>query len=65
MVANAAVALTAHEEARERALQVGGELAWKPAGPAGGQWREAARRMGPLPASLFEVIRFKDPELAH
>lgn len=28
-------------------------------------WREDARRFGPLPAGLFEVIRFKDPELAH
>jgi 1,2-phenylacetyl-CoA epoxidase catalytic subunit len=27
-------------------------------------WRPPARRTGPLPARLFEVIRFKDPELA-
>ena len=28
-------------------------------------WRHHARRRGPLPAGLFEVVRFKDPELAH
>ncbi len=28
-------------------------------------WRDDARRLGPLPAGLFEVVRFKDPELAH
>jgi 1,2-phenylacetyl-CoA epoxidase catalytic subunit len=28
-------------------------------------WRPAARRRGPLPAGLFEVIRFKDPDIAH
>ena len=28
-------------------------------------WRGDARRFGPMPDSLFEVIRFKDPELAH
>lgn len=28
-------------------------------------WREDARRFGPLPAGLFEVVRFKDAELAH
>ena len=27
-------------------------------------WRPDARRVGELPAGLFEVIRFKDPELA-
>lgn len=29
------------------------------------QWRPDARRRGPLPESLFEVIRFKDSALAH
>lgn len=29
------------------------------------EWRNDARRLGPMPQSLFEVIRFKDPELAH
>lgn len=28
-------------------------------------WRGDARRCGPLPDGLFEVVRFKDPELAH
>ena len=28
-------------------------------------WRSDARRCGPLPAGLFEVVRFKDAELAH
>jgi len=28
-------------------------------------WRDDARRSGPLPNGLFEVVRFKDPELAH
>lgn len=31
----------------------------------GEDWRPDARRAGPLPAGLFEVVRFKDPELAH
>lgn len=29
------------------------------------EWRPEARRRGPLPAGLFEVIRFKDPAMAH
>jgi 1,2-phenylacetyl-CoA epoxidase catalytic subunit len=29
------------------------------------EWRPDARRRGPLPEGLFEVIRFKDPALAH
>lgn len=28
-------------------------------------WRTEARRFGPLPKGLFEVVRFKDAELAH
>ena len=28
-------------------------------------WRRDARREGALPAGLFEVIRFKDSEIAH
>jgi ring-1,2-phenylacetyl-CoA epoxidase subunit PaaC len=28
-------------------------------------WRTDARRVGPLPAGLFEVVRFKDQDLAH
>jgi hypothetical protein len=28
-------------------------------------WRRDTRRRGALPAGLYEVIRFKDPELAH
>jgi ring-1,2-phenylacetyl-CoA epoxidase subunit PaaC len=28
-------------------------------------WRSDARRFGPMPDGLFEVVRFKDPELAH
>jgi 1,2-phenylacetyl-CoA epoxidase catalytic subunit len=28
-------------------------------------WRADARRTGPLPGGLFEVVRFKDPQLAH
>jgi 1,2-phenylacetyl-CoA epoxidase catalytic subunit len=30
-----------------------------------GEWRPEARRRGSLSESLFEVIRFKDPSLAH
>jgi ring-1,2-phenylacetyl-CoA epoxidase subunit PaaC len=30
-----------------------------------GTWRPAARRRGPLPPGLFEVIRFKDQAIAH
>ncbi|GAA4539177.1 Phenylacetic acid catabolic protein [Pseudonocardia xishanensis] len=33
--------------------------------PPSGDWRDDARRRGPLPEGLFEVIRFKDPALAH
>lgn len=29
------------------------------------EWRADARRVGPLPDGLFEVVRFKDPALAH
>ena len=29
------------------------------------EWRTEARRAGPLPAGLFEVVRFKDQDLAH
>jgi ring-1,2-phenylacetyl-CoA epoxidase subunit PaaC len=28
-------------------------------------WRPEARRRGPLPAGLYEVVRFKDPAVAH
>jgi 1,2-phenylacetyl-CoA epoxidase catalytic subunit len=28
-------------------------------------WRRDARRLGSMPDSLFEIIRFKDPEIAH
>ena len=28
-------------------------------------WRDDARRSGPLPDGLYEIVRFKDPELAH
>jgi hypothetical protein len=28
-------------------------------------WRSDARRVGPLPTGLFEVVRFKDQDLAH
>ena len=28
-------------------------------------WRSDARRFGPMPDGLFEVIRFKDAEIAH
>lgn len=35
-----------------------------PAATFGPDWRPAARRTGDLPAGLFEVIRFKDEELA-
>jgi len=31
----------------------------------GNDWRSEARRTGPLPRGLFDVIRFKDPDLAH
>jgi ring-1,2-phenylacetyl-CoA epoxidase subunit PaaC len=30
-----------------------------------GEWRPLARRRGPLPQGLYEVIRFKDPAMAH
>ena len=28
-------------------------------------WRRDARRFGPIPDGLFEVVRFKDAEIAH
>lgn len=28
-------------------------------------WRAEARRVGPLPSGLFEIVRFKDQDLAH
>jgi 1,2-phenylacetyl-CoA epoxidase catalytic subunit len=31
----------------------------------GNAWRAGARRAGPLPKGLYEVVRFKDPQLAH
>lgn len=31
----------------------------------GNDWRQDARRVGALPLGLFDVIRFKDPDLAH
>ena len=33
--------------------------------PPGDDWRTDARRAGPLPKGLYEVVRFKDPQLAH
>jgi hypothetical protein len=33
--------------------------------PLGNDWRADARRAGPLPKGLYEVVRFKDPQLAH
>lgn len=41
------------------------QMAGVRAGAFGADWRDDARRHGPLPARLFEVIRFKHPELAH
>lgn len=37
----------------------------KAAPKPGKDWRADARRAGPLPKGLFEMVRFKDPELAH
>ncbi len=53
-------------EAAKVANHLGGrapDMADAAALPAG--WREDARRLGQLPSGLFEVVRFKDPELAH
>lgn len=44
----------------------GGDALDVPAGEAmPADWRSDARRIGELPSGLFEVVRFKDSELAH
>lgn len=49
-----------------RTLEVlGDEMPAESAAPLRADWRADARRHGPLPARLYEVIRFKHPELAH
>lgn len=53
-------------EAGKAADKLGGAALEAPASVAlPGDWRDDARRCGPLPAGLFEVVRFKDSELAH
>ncbi|MGQ9367038.1 Phenylacetic acid catabolic protein [Azospirillum sp. ST 5-10] len=52
-------------QAESRSGLLGADLPWQPPQVDAAGWRRAARRHGPLPAGLFEVIRFKDAELAH
>ena len=48
------------------AKTLGAAPAKMPAAPeTPAEWRDDARRVGPLPDGLFEVVRFKDAELAH
>jgi ring-1,2-phenylacetyl-CoA epoxidase subunit PaaC len=51
-------------EANLRLAPFGTEASQLPELTHGGEWRAEARRCGELPAALFEVIRFKDPDLA-
>ncbi|MGH3098780.1 MAG: Phenylacetic acid catabolic protein [Streptosporangiales bacterium] len=51
-------------EVRDAAAPVGVDADRLPLPRSFGGWRPDARRTGDLPAGLFEVIRFKDPELA-
>lgn len=53
------------KEAADAAGLLGAPLRRGAAPRFGAGWRRDARRAGPLPAGLFNVIRFKDPELAH
>ncbi len=52
------------EEVNKTLLPIGETVATE-APRYGANWRADARRNGALPAGLFEVIRFKHPELAH
>ncbi len=53
------------EQAQGVGAHLGGPAPVFPAPASSSQgWRADARRSGPLPGSLFEVVRFKDPELA-
>lgn len=53
------------DEVQQSAAGFGVDLAMLPGPVFTPQWRPRARRTGSLPAGLFEVIRFKDAELAH
>lgn len=51
-------------EVRDATAPLGVDVDALPGAEFPGAWRSDARRTGALPAGLFEVIRFKDPELA-
>jgi len=52
-------------EVEKIAALAGQELALPADVEPGADWRPESRRSGPLSDSLFEIIRFKDPEAAH
>lgn len=53
------------KEVSKASTKVGAKLDMPGSVKAGKDWRADARRAGDLPAGLFKVIEFKDPELAH
>lgn len=53
------------KEAEKAEKLLGVELAYDKSVKFTKDWRSDARRFGPMPKSLFEVVKFKDPELAH
>ena len=52
-------------EAAQASEMLGAPLEHDVSVQLGADWRRDARRSGPLPAGLFNVVRFKDAELAH
>ena len=52
-------------ETAQAAEMLGAPLEHDTSAGVGADWRRDARRSGPLPAGLFNVVRFKDAELAH
>ena len=53
------------KEASKAEALLGADLEIEKSPKISKDWRSDARRTGPLPGGLFEVVRFKDPELAH
>ncbi|MEC8087217.1 MAG: hypothetical protein VX156_05235, partial [Pseudomonadota bacterium] len=53
------------KEAGSAEKLLGAELTQEKSVDFGKDWRSNARRSGAMPDSLFEVVRFKDSEIAH
>ena len=53
------------KEAAGAEKYLGSKLAQDKTAKFAKDWRADARRFGAMPKGLFEVVRFKDPELAH